>query len=144
MDPEPFRTRACWLIIISVIQRQLWLINNQPDMTPAKAYDQARKEFYIFRLQEDVERNVAEEEALATGAYFGPSYLEIGMKIEDRSYESWRVWAAREVQKVDQRKSAATIGSGDDTPDDELSAMDQDVVPDDLDDVAVVPGVPAR
>jgi small subunit ribosomal protein S23 len=76
-------------------------------MTSAKAYDQARQEFYALRHEEDVERRVAKEEALATGAYFGKSMLEIGMQLEDQAYESWKKWATTEIGLKEQLKNAA-------------------------------------
>ncbi|KAL8945917.1 MAG: hypothetical protein Q9222_007612, partial [Ikaeria aurantiellina] len=78
----------------SVIQRQLHLLqHSQPPMTSAKAYDIARKEFYDLRLQQDIERRVAKEEAMATGAYFGKSVLQVGMELEDKVFEEWKAWA---------------------------------------------------
>ena len=59
-------------------------------MTRASAYDQARREFYQSRLQDDAEVRVAKEEALATGAYFGQTTIHVGAELEDESYESWR------------------------------------------------------
>ncbi|KAI9828577.1 MAG: hypothetical protein M1819_006569 [Sarea resinae] len=94
----------------SVIQRQLWLLHNVAEMTQAKAYDQARHEFYEVRHQEDVERRVAQEEALATGAYFGKTALEVGMELEDKAYEDWKEWAVKEIAAVEQAKSAAYTG----------------------------------
>jgi len=94
----------------SVIQRQLWLLHNVPGMTSAKAYDQARKEFYSIRHEEDIERRIAKEEALSTGAYFGKSILEIGMELEDQAYESWKQWATKEIQVIEQQRSAAYTG----------------------------------
>jgi small subunit ribosomal protein S23 len=79
-------------------------------MTSAKAYDQARHEFYEIRHQEDVERRVAREEALSTGAYFGKTILEVGMELEDKSYEAWKEWATKEIQIIDQQRSAAYTG----------------------------------
>lgn len=76
-------------------------------MTSTKAYDIARGEFYALRHEEDVERRVAKEEALSTGAYFGKSILEIGMELEDRSYEDWKTWAIKEVELQNQEKDAA-------------------------------------
>ncbi|RAL05818.1 mitochondrial 37S ribosomal protein mS23 [Aspergillus ibericus CBS 121593] len=90
----------------SVVQRQLWLLNNVPDMTKSAAYDIARREFYRLRLQEDIERRVAAEEAEATGAVFGPTRLEIGMELENREYERWKQWAKTEAQLSDQRLAA--------------------------------------
>lgn len=95
---------------ISVVQRQLWLRHNVAGITPAQAYDQARKEFYDLRLQEEVERRVAKEEAMSTGAYFGPSVLDIGMQLEDKEYENWKAWAQKEVELLEQRNAAMYIG----------------------------------
>ena len=94
----------------SVVQRQLWLQHNVRDITPAQAYDQARKEFYDLRLQEDVERRIAKEEALSTGAQFGKSTLDIGMELEDKEFEKWKEWAAKEVQLQEQRQAAMYTG----------------------------------
>ena len=98
------------LTVPSVVQRQLWLLHNVPNMSMAKAYDQARHEFYALRHAEDVERRVAKEEAQATGAYFGKSQLEIGMEIEDQVYEQWKAWAKQESAKSEQARGAAYTG----------------------------------
>lgn len=79
-------------------------------MTRLQAYDQARKEFYDLRLQQDVQRRVAKEEALATGAYFGKSVNEIGMDLEDAEYEKWKVWAVKEAAAINQKKAAMYTG----------------------------------
>ena len=75
-------------------------------MTRAEAYDKARKEFYDLRLQQDVERRVAREEALATGAQFGKSVNEISMEIEDVEYERWKEWAKKEAEKMVLKRAA--------------------------------------
>lgn len=98
------------LNISSVIQRQMRLMHDEPSISPAQAYDQARKEFYELRLQEDVERRVANEEAEATGAYFGKSMLEIGMELEDKVFEEWKEWAAGEVLLMEQKQAAMYTG----------------------------------
>ncbi|KAJ5907769.1 37S ribosomal protein S25 [Penicillium taxi] len=90
----------------SVVQRQLWLLNNVTDMTKSAAYDIARREFYKLRLQEDIERRVAAEEAEATGANFGPSYLEIGMELENQQHEKWKDWARTQAQLFDQQTAS--------------------------------------
>lgn len=96
----------------SVVRRQLWLRHNVPGITSAQAYDQARKEFYSLRLEEDVERRVAKEEALSTGAYFGKSTLDIGMELEDKEYERWKEWATKEVTLAEQKQAAMYTGGG--------------------------------
>ena len=74
-----------------------------------EAYDQARREFYELRLQEDVERRVGREEAEMTGAYFGMTNLEIGMQLEDEQYEKWKEdsFKAMEAQRL---RSGALAG----------------------------------
>lgn len=76
-------------------------------MTKSRAYDIARREFYRLRLQEDIERRVAAEEAQATGATFGPTRLEIGMQLENQQHEIWKQWAKTEAQVVDQASASA-------------------------------------
>ncbi|KAE8453106.1 mitochondrial ribosomal small subunit component [Mollisiaceae sp. DMI_Dod_QoI] len=102
----------------SVIQRQLWLMHNVPDMNSNQAYDIARKEFYAIRHEEEVERRVAKEEALWTGAYFGKGVLQIGMELEDKTYEAWKQWATREVEAIERQRDAAYTGVG--TGDEEI------------------------
>lgn len=106
----------------SVVQRQLWLLHqndgqtDKPKMTKSQAYDQARKEFYELRLLEDVQRRVAIEEALATGAYFGKSLLDIGMGLEDQEFERWKARAEKESELMKQRQASMYTGEPDPTP----------------------------
>lgn len=75
-------------------------------MTKDHAYDIARREFYRIRLQEDIERRVAAEEAEATGAQFGPRYLDIGMELENKEFDNWKEWAKTQAQLLGQRTAA--------------------------------------
>ena len=79
-------------------------------MTTARAYDQARREFYAERLQEDIERRIAKEEAQATGAYFGMSMLQIGMGLEDKEHERWKQWASEQATAQEQARAGAYTG----------------------------------
>lgn len=110
-----------------MVQRQLWLIENH-NIGRKRAYEQARKEFYALRLQEDVERRVAKEEALATGAYFGKSALEIGTELEDQEYERWREWATKQYVAVTQKRLAAYSGGNEagaaDAPADDVDSTE--------------------
>jgi small subunit ribosomal protein S23 len=83
-----------------------------PAISNAQAYDVARKEFYALRHEEEVERRVAREEASWTGAYFGKSALEVGMELEDKTYESWKAWATKEAEAIDLQRNAAYTGTG--------------------------------
>ncbi|PWW78990.1 mitochondrial ribosomal protein [Tuber magnatum] len=93
----------------SVVQRQLWLRENEPVMTAERAYDIARKEFYNLRLQEDIERRIAIEEARACGATFGKTYLEIGIEIEEKYLEQWRKDTVAFILRRRQRQSAFKV-----------------------------------
>ena len=107
--------------VTSVVQRQLWLRHNVPGITSGQAYDQARKELYDLRLQEDVERRVAREEAISTGAHFGKSALDIGMELENKEFDSWKEWASSQVALAQQKQAAMYTGN-----DNEEAALDAD------------------
>ena len=47
---------------------------------------------------------------MSTGAYFGKSALEIGMELEDKEYERWKIWATEEVAIAEQRQAAMYTG----------------------------------
>jgi len=90
----------------SVVQRQLWLLENVPDITIPQAYDMARKEFYTLRRQEETRNRIAAEEARHMGAQFGKSAIQIGMGIENQAYNDWEKWARQNVSEQTQRNAA--------------------------------------
>lgn len=92
------------------------------NLSKAEAYDVARKEFYEIRHEQDIERRVAKEEAVAVGAYFGMGPLEIGMQLEDQKYEEWREWAIKEIAAMKQMQGAAYSGSANE----EMALSDDD------------------
>ncbi|GAM87204.1 hypothetical protein ANO11243_052260 [Dothideomycetidae sp. 11243] len=94
----------------SVVQRQIWLMQNK-GLSKGEAYDVARKEFYLRREREEVTRRVAKEEALYSGAQFGMSALEVGMQLEDKAFEDWKLWAQNEVTILRQVQGSAYSGS---------------------------------
>lgn len=93
----------------SVVQRQLYLLHNVPDISESLAYDIARKEFYAHRLREDIERRVAAEEAQAVGADLEETYNQRSLQTEDQVYEDWERWSKQTVLQNTQR-NAAFIG----------------------------------
>lgn len=100
------------MVLLSVIQRQLWLMANK-SMDRAEAYDLTRREFYRMRQEEEVEKRIAMEEARHVGAYFGKSRLEVGMLLEDREYENWKVWAGKQAanREAAERAQLDTYGN---------------------------------
>jgi small subunit ribosomal protein S23 len=95
-------------------------------MPERQAYDVSRREFYRLRQQEEVEKRVVLEEARYVGAYFGKNRLEIGMHLEDREFEKWKVWAAKEVADREARAKAGveTFDIEDDADGEEALALD--------------------
>lgn len=99
----------------SVVQRQLWLMENEK-MNKQRAYDVTRREFYRLRQEEEVEKRVALEEARHVGAYFGKSRLDVGMQLENREFENWKIWAGKETASREAANTAdvETFGMEDD------------------------------
>jgi len=90
----------------SVVQRQLWLMENEA-LTKQQAYDHARREFYELRQKQDIERRIALEEARYVGAYFGKNTLQIISGLEDKQFNRWRTWAAAEIARLSAAQSQA-------------------------------------
>lgn len=85
----------------------MYLMDNVPGITEDIAYDQVRKEFYKLRQEEEIERRIAQEEARMVGSYFGQSFQQVGMKLEDQQFERWKRWATREIEKIQGEQTAA-------------------------------------
>jgi small subunit ribosomal protein S23 len=105
-------------------------MENVPGMTKQKAYDSVRREFYALRQEEEIERRVAKEEARHVGAYFGKSFLQVGMELEDREYEAWKKWAGKQIEavKTEQNTAYTSFGNEDVDPDtvDEDQLVEED------------------
>lgn len=89
-----------------VVQRQLWLLQNIPDITVPQAYDIARKEFYTLRRREERRDRIAAEEARHMGAKFGKSANQISMGIENAAYNEWEKWSRQMVVEQTSRAAA--------------------------------------
>ena len=101
----------------SVVQRQLWMMHNIPNITREQAYDETRREFYLLRQEEEIERRIALEEARMVGAYFGKSKLQVGMGLEDEQFEKWKTWASNETTKIEAQRSSMYTTFGDEPAD---------------------------
>ena len=100
---------------------------NHSGLNKNEAYDIARKEFYALRHEEEIERRVAREEALWVGASFGKSALEIGMELEDKTYEEWKEWAMSEIQAIDRQRDSSYTGIGTKNVEDGSSDVDAEL-----------------
>jgi small subunit ribosomal protein S23 len=87
----------------------MWLMKHK-NLSKPSAYDAARREFYAHRHLSEIRSRIAKEEAQHVGAYFGKGPLEIGMELEDRTWENWKRWAA--VQIEDEQSMRAQMFSG--------------------------------
>ncbi|KAI1294391.1 mitochondrial ribosomal protein S25 [Xylaria venustula] len=114
----------------SVVQRQMWMMHNLEGMTEEKAYDIVRREFYALRHAEDVERRVAKEEAMKVGAYFGKSFMQVGMELEDQEYENWKKWAGRQITSVQTEQDMAYTNFG------EAEELEEDDIEEDTEEPA--------
>ncbi|KAF8453480.1 mitochondrial ribosomal protein S25-domain-containing protein [Terfezia claveryi] len=90
----------------SVIQYQLHLLQNTK-LTLTETYDLARKQFYKIRLEEDIQRRIAIEEALSTGAVFDKYYMDIVFEREGQVLQDWRIKAAQDLAIRKHRRNAA-------------------------------------
>lgn len=111
-------------VLDSVVQRQHWLMTVGPakkdpstgnsvntPMSREAAYDQARKELYERRHYDEMELRIQREEALAVGAQFGKSAMEVGMQLENQTFDKWKAWAVQQVTIAEQARSAAYGGT---------------------------------
>lgn len=87
-------------------------MENTEGISKEQAYDQARKEFYDIRQQEDIQRRVALEEARMVGGYFGKSRMQVSMELEDATYEKWKKWAEGEAAKIQSERDSAYANFG--------------------------------
>lgn len=95
-------------------------------MSKRKAYDVARKEFYRLRQEEEIQKRVALEEAKHVGAYFGKSRLDVGMQLEDKEFENWKVWAGKETANREAQFTAEIDSFGLDETKTESSSSPQE------------------
>ena len=103
-------------------------MNNKEGITENQAYDQARKEFYRLRQEEEVGKRIAVEEARMVGAYFGKTRLQVGMKLEDEQFERWKTWATDQTSQIEAERSAATANYGLDDPNQPIPELDGETV----------------
>ncbi|KAK0337917.1 mitochondrial ribosomal small subunit component [Friedmanniomyces endolithicus] len=94
----------------AVVQRTNELLNSGVPSSHASTI--ALAEFSRHQHYTETSLRVAREEALATGAFFGPGPLEIGMMLEDRQYDGWRQWAEKEIVALKQLQGSAYTGQG--------------------------------
>lgn len=109
----------------SVVQRQMWLIKHKA-LSKASAYDHARSEFYAHRHLSEIRSRIAKEEAQHVGAYFAKGPLEIGMALEDKSWENWKTWAATQIEDDQAMRAQMFSGQQEEAAAGDLNAAELD------------------
>lgn len=89
----------------SVVQRTLYLLKSKKHQELLAAYDQARFEFYRLRIQEEVQNQVAQEEAEMLGSVFGPSAIDFGLKKEQKIIDVWKQKAIDQSELLSARNT---------------------------------------
>jgi small subunit ribosomal protein S23 len=113
----------------------MWLMKHA-SLSQASAYDVARREFYAHRHLSEIRQRISKEEALHVGAYFGKGPLEIGMELEDRTWENWKRWANVQIEDEQAMRAQMFSGQQDEGAGAEMSAGEYDQAVEELQPVA--------
>jgi small subunit ribosomal protein S23 len=120
----------------------MWLMKHR-SLSKASAYDLARREFYAHRHLSEIRSRIAKEEAQYVGAYFGKGPLEIGMELEDKSWEAWKRWATTQIDDEQAVRAQMFSGQQDESADGaELSSGEFDRAVEELEVAGSVPNTP--
>ncbi|GCE98435.1 mitochondrial ribosomal small subunit component [Zygosaccharomyces mellis] len=96
----------------SVVQRTIYLLQKNPELGMIGAYDKARFEFYRLRMQEEIEQQVAQEEAEMFGSVFSSSALDYGVEQEQRVIDVWKKKALEETELLTARRASPSDSWG--------------------------------
>ncbi|KAL3233401.1 Small ribosomal subunit protein mS23 [Nakaseomyces bracarensis] len=107
----------------NVVQRTLYLLKNSVHDNITDAYDQARLEFYRVRIQQELEEQVAAEEAEMFGSVFGPTAIEHGLMKEQEVVAKWKQDAELQTEFMSAKQENASKAAGEDTSNAESRPM---------------------
>ena len=82
----------------SVVQRSLYLVKNKQFDNIVDSYNHARFEFYRIRMQQELEEQIAQEEAEMFGSVFESNALQYGIEQEQRVIDQWKKKAIKETE----------------------------------------------
>ena len=119
----------------------MWLMKHK-GLSKASAYDAARREFYARRHLSEVRTRIAKEEAQHVGAYFGKGPLEIGMELEDRTWENWKRWASVQIEEESAMRAQMFSGQQDEGAGGEMSPAEYDTAVEELAGAGSLPNTP--
>jgi small subunit ribosomal protein S23 len=119
----------------------MWLMKHAGH-SKASAYDLARREFYAHRHRSEIRLRIAKEEAQHVGAYFGKGPLEVGMELEDKSWESWKRWANVQIEDEQAMRAQMFSGQQEEGTGAEMTSGEYDLAIEELADTGSVPNTP--
>lgn len=99
----------------NVVQRTLYLLKTAIYDNITDAYDQARLEFYRVRIQQELEEQVAAEEAEMFGSVFGPTAIEHGLMKEQEIITKWKQDAELQTELLTAKQDNASKAAGDES-----------------------------
>ncbi|GAV56034.1 hypothetical protein ZYGR_0AZ02060 [Zygosaccharomyces rouxii] len=110
----------------SVVQRTIYLLQKDSELGILDAYDRARFEFYRLRMQEEIEQQVAQEEAEMFGSVFSSSAIDYGVEQEQRVIDVWKQKAIEETELLAARRASPSESWGQEKQEDEPKKSDED------------------
>ncbi|CAG99410.1 mitochondrial 37S ribosomal protein mS23 [Kluyveromyces lactis] len=110
----------------SVVQRTLFLLKSGEKKELIDAYDQARFEFYRLRIQQEIQDQVAQEEAEMFGSVFHTTSIEYGIAKEQKVIDTWKRKALQQAELMAARASSPSASWTNET-EEEQKPIDQDV-----------------
>ncbi|CDO94562.1 unnamed protein product [Kluyveromyces dobzhanskii CBS 2104] len=110
----------------SVVQRTLHLLKSGDKKELIDAYDQARFEFYRLRIEQEVQDQIAQEEAEMFGSVFNISSVEYGIAKEQKVIDTWKRKAIQQAELMAARSSNPSASWANET-EDAQKPIDQDV-----------------
>lgn len=110
----------------SVVQRTLWLLQNNKEGKPStlvEAYDQARFEFYQLRMADEMESAVSREESTMFGAHFSSTNLQWGLAQEQEAIDRWVKSGDRKTKLKEAQMHKASASAGREQPQEEIGSF---------------------
>ncbi|AMD20522.1 HDL222Wp [Eremothecium sinecaudum] len=89
----------------SVVQRTLFLMKSDSSIKILDAYEQARFEFYSIRMRQELEEQIAQEEAQMYGSIFKSTAIDHGVEKEQKVIDKWKIKALEEVDILSAKRA---------------------------------------
>ncbi|CAI5756910.1 unnamed protein product [Candida verbasci] len=98
----------------SVVQRTMYLIKNNKNLSIFDAYDLSRMEFYKLRMFEEMQSHISKEESIMNGAIIELNYLKQQMEKENEYLKQWIIQGMKQTKILEassNKSSQVPVGS---------------------------------